>query len=265
MNETTTGQVVDTSVADNSSTTDTTTNPADSQVNGNEAGNSSQATSTASAEQNQSTEADDNAALANFAKGQGITDLSELSDREISLLKMARDNKSALDRTKQNQPKLDETSKNLATLGDDATDVQKLTAKVASMEFASTKNDFFNGKDATLEPIMAQIVADKRQEFTDKFGEEAGKNYARQLLSDLPTLYGLAQLQKPADTSAAAQAAREEERSSMNQSLTASGADAHAVNSAPVSPVKVTDEWIENEYDSNNPEHRKLLDAALKR
>lgn len=257
MNETTTGQVVDTSVAVNSSTTDPTTNPADSQVTGNEDANSSQATSTASAEQNQSTEADDNAALASFAKGQGITDLAELSAREISLLKMARDNKSAYDKTKQNQPKLDETSKNLATLGDDATDVQKLTAKVANMEFAATKENFLKGKDATLEPVMAQIVAEKRQQF--------GDDYARSLLNDLPTLYGLAQLQKPADTSAAAQAAREEERTSMNQSLAASGADAHATNSAPVAPVKVTDAWIENEYDSTNPEHRKLLDAALKR
>lgn len=256
MNEATTGQVVDTSVAVNSSTTDPTTNPADSQVTGNE-DTSSQATSTASAEQNQSTEADDNAALANFAKGQGITDLAELSAREISLLKMARDNKSAYDKTKQTQPKLDETSKNLATLGDDATDVQKLTAKVANMEFAATKENFLKGKDATLEPVMAQIVAEKRAQF--------GDDYARSLLNDLPTLYGLAQLQKPADTSAAAQAAREEERTSMNQSLAASGADAHATNSAPVAPVKVTDDWIENVYDSTNPEHRALLDAALKR
>ena len=256
MNEATTGQVVDTSVADNSSTTDTTTTPADSQVTGNE-DTSSQATSTASAEQNQSTEADDNAALASFAKGQGITDLAELSAREISLLKMARDNKSAYDKTKQTQPKLDETSKNLATLGDDATDVQKLTAKVANMEFAATKNNFFTGKDAALEPVMAQIVADKRAQF--------GDDYARSLLQDLPTLYGLAQLQKPADTSAAAQAAREEERNSMNQSLAASGADAHATNSRPATPIKITDAWIENEYDSTNPEHRALLDAALKR
>lgn len=257
MNEATTGQVVDTSVAVNSSTTDTTTNPADSQVNGNEAGNSSQATSTASAEQNQSTEANDEAALAQFAKGQGINDLSELSDREKSLLKMARDNKSALDKTKQNQPKLDETSTDLSKLGEGADDVAQLKAKVANMEFTSKKTNFFQGKDATLEPVMAQIVAEKRQEF--------GDDYARSLLNDLPTLYGLAQLQKPVDTSAAAQAAREEERSSMNQSLAASGADAHATNSAPVAPVKVTDDWIENVYDSTNPEHRALLDAALKR
>ncbi len=256
MNEATTGQVVDTSVADNSSTTDTTTNPADSQVTGSE-NNGSQATSTASAEQNQSTEANDEAALAQFAKGQGINDLSELTDRERSLLKMARDNKSALDKTKQNQPKLDETSTDLSKLGEGADDVAQLKAKVANMELTSKKTNFFQGKDATLEPVMAQIVAEKRQEF--------GDDYARSLLNDLPTLYGLAQLQKPVDTSAAAQAAREEERNSMNQSLAASGADAHATNSAPTAPVKVTDDWIENVYDSTNPEHRALLDAALKR
>ena len=262
MPETTTEQVVDTSVADNSSTTEPTNTSADSQAttenNTEQNTQVEQPESTASAEQNKSTESDDNAALAKFAKGQGINDLSELSERELSLLKMARDNKSAYDKTKQNQPKLEETSQGLATLGDDASDVQKLAAKVANMEFAGAKAKFFEGKDATLEPVMAQIVADKRQEF--------GDDYARSLLSDLPTLYGLAQLQKgSADTSAAVEAARREERSSMNQSLAASASDAHATNSKPAQPIKVTSEWIRNEYDPNNPEHRALVDALTKR
>jgi hypothetical protein len=103
MSETTTEQVVDTSVADNSSTTNTTNQSADSQAS-TEMGATTQPVSTAPAEQNQST--DEDTALASFAKGQGINDLSELSDRERSLLKMARDNKSAFDKTKQSQPKL---------------------------------------------------------------------------------------------------------------------------------------------------------------
>lgn len=256
MEQSTTGQAVDQSVAvSNSSTTETTTNPAEASVQDGAQNQAPQVTDT-SAGQNNQADAEE-AALAQFAKGQGINDLSELSDRERSLLKMARDNKSALDRTKGSQPKLDESSTALSKLGDDATDVQKLTAKVANMEFAQTKSKFFEGKDTNLEPVMAQIVADKRQQF--------GDDYARSLLNDLPTLYALAQSQGTTDTSAIEQAAREQERNSMNQSLAASGADAHAVNSAPVSQVKVTDEWIENEYDSNNPEHRKLLDAALKR
>lgn len=260
MPETTTEQVVDTSVADNSSTTEPTNTSADSQAT-TESGSSNvteQAASTQTAEQNQSTESDENAALAKFAKGQGINDLSELSEREISLLKMARDNKSAYDKTKQSQPKLEETSTGLAKLGDDATDVQKLAAKVADMEFSSKKAKFFEGKDTSLEPVMSQIISEKVQEF--------GEDYGRVLLNDLPTLYGLAQLRSgSADTSAAVEAAKREERSSMNQSLAAGASEAHATNSKPQTPIKVTSDWIRNEYDPNNLEHRALVDALTKR
>ena len=258
MSEPTTEQVVDTSVADNSSTTDPTNTSADSQAT-TESGSSNvteQPVSTASAEQNKSTESDD-AALAQFAKGQGINDLSELSDRERSLLKMARDNKSAYDKTKQSQPKLEETSTGLAMLGDDATDVQKLAAKIANIEFKENKAKFLEGKDASLEPVMAQIVADARVEL--------GDDAARSLIGNLPFLYSLAEGRKPADTSAAVEEARREERSSMNQSLSAGASDAHATNSKPATPIKVTSEWIRNEYNPNNPEHVALVDAMTKR
>ena len=257
MSETTTEQVVDTSAADNSSTANPTNTSADSQAS---TENNTQVTqpvvepaeSTAT-----NTNADDDAALASFAKGQGINDLSELSDRERSLLKMARDNKSALDKTKQSQPKLEETSTGLATLGDEATDVQRLAAKVANIEFKENKTKFLEGKDATLEPVMAQIVADARTEL--------GDDAARSLLGNLPFLYSLAEGRKPADTSAAVEEARREERSSMNQSLSAGASDAHATNSKPATPIKVTSEWIRNEYNPNNPEHVALVDAMTKR
>lgn len=255
MNEATTEQVVDHSVADNSSTTEPTTTSADSQTTEN-ASTTGVVTSDATAGQNQSTESDDNA-LAKFAKGQGINDLSELSERELSFLKMARDNKSALDRTKQNQPRLEETSTVLSVLGEDATDVQRLAAKVANMEYKGKKTSFFEGKDAALEPVMSQIVTEKRKEF--------GDDYARNLLNDLPTLYGLAQLNNGfTDTKAAVEAAKREERDSMNRSLAAGASDAHATDSKPATPAKITNDWIMNEYDSTNPEHRALVDAATK-
>lgn len=261
MSETTTEQVVDTSVADNSSTTEPTTTSADSQASteNNEAQQGQvEAPSSASTEQTKTTETDENAALAKFAKGQGINDLSELSERELSLLKMARDNKSAFDKTKQAQPKLDESSNELAVLDDDATEVQKLAAKVANMEFSSNKAKFLEGKDVTLEPVMAQIVADARREL--------GDDYARGLLGNLPFLYSLAEGRKPTvDTSAAVEQAKKEERTSMNQSLTASAGGANATTSKPATPIKVTSEWIRNEYNPNDPEHRALVDAAMKR
>ncbi len=261
MSETTTEQVVDTSVADNSSTTEPTTTSADSQAsteNNVEQNAQVEAPSSASTEQTKTTETDENAALAKFAKGQGINDLSELSERELSLLKMARDNKSAFDKTKQAQPKLDESSNELAVLDENATDVQKLAAKVANMEFSSNKAKFLEGKDVTLEPVMAQIVADARKEL--------GDDYARGLLGNLPFLYSLAEGRKPAvDTSAAIEQAKKEERTSMNQSLSASAGGANATTSKPATPIKVTSEWIRNEYDPSNAEHRALVDAAMKR
>lgn len=258
MPETTTENVVDQSAADNSSTANPTNQSADSQAttDNNTAPTGVTVEQPASTESN-TTVTDDDAALASFAKGQGINDLSELSDRERSLLKMARDNKSAFDKTKQTQPKLEETSTQLAELGDDATDVQKLAAKVSNWEYKEKKSTFMAGKDATLEPVMAQIVAEKRAEY--------GDDYARNLLNDLPTLYSLASSQKPADTSAAVEAARREERNSMNQSLSAGAGNANATSSKPATPIKVTSDWIRNEYNPNNPEHRALVDAATKR
>ena len=255
MNEPTTGQVVDTSVADNSSTTEPTTNPADSKVT-ESTSNTSEPTSNASAETNK-TEDEDNVALAKFAKGQGVNDLSELSERELSFLKMARDNKSAFDKTKKAQPKLEETSTQLATLGDEATDIQKLAAKVANMEFSANKTEFLKGKDVTLEPVMAQLVAEARTEL--------GDDAARGLINNLPYLYKLAQGRSPIDTSAAIETAKQEERNSMNKTLTAGASDAHAISSKPQTPVKVTADWIRNEYNPNNPEHRALVDALTKR
>ena len=85
-------------------------------------------------------------------------------------------------------------------------------------------------------------------------------------MSDLDGLYAMAQLKGGAtDTSAAVEAAKREERSSMNQSLAASSADAHATSSKPAAPTKVTAEWIRNEYNPNNPEHVALVDAMTKR
>lgn len=256
MNEPTTGQVVEPIVADNSSTTIPTTIPADSQVT-EVASATGEATSNASAE-NKSTEADDGAALAKFAKGQGINDLSELSERELSLLKMARDNKSAFDKSKQTQPKLDESSKELSKLGDDASEVEKLAAKVQAMDYSNTKKSFFEGKDVSIEPVMAQIVA--------KIRDSGDENYARKLVNDLPMLYELATIGRgTTDTSAAIEAAKQEERNSMNKSLSAGASDAHATNSKPATPIKITSDWIRNEYDPKNPEHRALVDAATKR
>lgn len=254
MEQSTTGQAVNQSVADNSSTTETTTNPAEQSIK--ELGQEPQISAQDSSAKNNTTEQDAEA-LKQFAKGQGISDVSELSERELSLLKIARDAKSAFDKSRQHQPKLDESSKELAALGDEATDMQKLTAKVQAMEFSENKKTFFKDHDATVEPAMAQIVADIR--------DSGDSDYARKLINNLPLLYSLASVGRGGnDTAAAIETARQEERISMNKTLAAGSLDAHATNSAQKAPVKVTNEWIEKEYDPSNQEHRALVDALTK-
>src|SRR5690606_29745906 len=102
-------------------------------------GGQTQETAATTAEQNQNnsgSQADDS--LAKFAKSQGIEDVSGLSEREVKLLKIASDNQKAYRNA--NQPKMEDVSKELGQPGDDATEVQKLAAKVQSFEY-QTKTD----------------------------------------------------------------------------------------------------------------------------
>lgn len=196
--------------------------------------------------------------LAKFAKSQGIDDLSTLSDREQKLLKIASDNQKAY-RQQSNQPKITDAASELNKPADDATEVQKLASKVAAFEYANTTNQFWSGdgKDRTLEPTMIQVLNEKKEQF--------GKEYAFSLSQDLDTLYAMAQIKSGAvDTTAAIEEGRRQERDSIRQQSSAGAPQSHATQPNTGS-AKINMDWVNSEYDSTNPEHRKALDEALQR
>ena len=217
-------------------------------------GGQTQETAATTAEQNQNesgSQADDS--LAKFAKSQGI-DFANATDNEKRLLKIASDNQKAYRQS--NQPKMEDVSRELGQPGEDATEVQKLAAKVQGFEY-QTKTDAFwgqSGKDRNLEGTMVNLLKNKAEQF--------GKEYAYALSQDLDTLYAMAQLESgTGNPSVAKEEGRREERESINKSISASAPQAHATTGTPAAAPKVTMEWIHNEYDSRNPEHRKLVDA----
>lgn len=197
--------------------------------------------------------------LAKFAKSQGIEDLSQLSEREQKLLKVAHDNQKFA-RQQQTQPKVTDAT---AELGDGS-----IEAKVAQLEYKDVTNNFWNTKDGdkpkydrSLEGKMTQILYDKVEQLTPMIGEKEAKAYAFNLSRDLDTLYVMAAkesgaFQPPVDV----EAIRREERESINKQLSAGAPNAHATQGGTTAPPKVTTEWIQNEYDPRNAEHRKLVD-----
>lgn len=195
--------------------------------------------------------------LAKFAKGQGIEDLTTLSEREKQLLKVAHDNVRENRNQNQNQPKLTDASKDLGKPADDATEVQKLAYRVAQFEAAQKTDQFFSteGRDRNVEAQMVQVLRDKEKQF--------GKEYAYSLSQDLDTLYAMASLQSGANSSEAAkQAGRQEEREAINKQNMAGAPTAHAVAQSATG-TKIDRQWIEDVYKPGNPEHEALLSAAM--
>lgn len=103
---------------------------------------------------------------------------------------------------------------------------------------------------------MVQILREKEKQF--------GKEYAYSLSQDLDTLYAMASMQSSANSQAAIEQGRREERDSINRQAAAGAPSAHAVNSNQGSP-KIDRAWIENEYKPGNPEHEALLAEAMAR
>lgn len=95
--------------------------------------------------------------LASFAKGQGIEDVSDLSPRELSLLKSAYDNKAEQDRHRQ---KASELEKSLIATPAETQGDPELAARVQRIEMAQNVQAFFadHPEAKNLEEKMAGIV-----------------------------------------------------------------------------------------------------------
>lgn len=179
--------------------------------------------------------------LAKFAKGQGVEDISQLSERELKFLKVAHDNQKFA-REKSSTQSITDATKDLG-----GTDTN---ARIAHLEYERETDRFFNGKDRSVEAKMIQVLAEKREKYGDA--------YAYNLSRDLDALYSLAggSTAAPVDV----EAIRREERESINRQMSSSTPNAHATTGSINGAPKVTQEWIESEYDPRNPEHRKLVD-----
>jgi len=204
--------------------------------------------------------------LAKFAKSQGF-ELETASDDIKRLLKVAHDNQKAARSSKPSKSIVDATE----SLGDGS-----LQAEVAQLKYDRKVDKFWSNQnhDKSLEPVMIEILNEKQAnmeaELVSSMGlekaQEAAKNYAFQLSRDLDTLYGFAQLKNGANNNGNVdvEAIRREERESINRQIAGGAPQAHATQSGPATTIKVTAEWIRNEYNSKNPEHRALVDAFYK-
>lgn len=184
--------------------------------------------------------------LAKFAASQGF-DYENATDDVKRALKIAHDNQKAF-RSKDSGKSITDATKELGGTDTDA--------RVAQLEYERTTDRFWSaeGRDKSLEPEMVRILNEKAEQY--------GKDYAFNLSRDLDTLYGMAQLKAGAKPGANVdvEAIRREERESINRQMSASAPSAHATQGGQSAAPVVTEAWIQNEYDSRNPEHRKLVD-----
>ena len=186
--------------------------------------------------------------LAKYAKSQGVDDVSQLSDRELQFLKIAHDNQKAF-REKGSKQSIADATKNLG-----GTDVE---ARLAQLEYEKTTDKFFSdGRDRSLETKMVEILAEKKEQY--------GAEYAYNLSRDLDALYGLAQVRAGA-SSVDAEAIRREERESINRQMSATAPTSHATQGQRQTGGQIDENWIRNEYDPRNPEHRVLVDQFYSR
>ena len=186
--------------------------------------------------------------LAKFAKSQGVEDVSQLSDRELQFLKIAHDNQKAF-REKGSQASIADATKNLG-----GTDIE---SRLAQLEYEKTTDKFFSeNRDRSLETKMVEILNEKKEQY--------GKEYAMNLSRDLDALYGLAQVRAGA-SSVDAEAIRREERESINRQMSATAPTSHATQGQRQTGGQIDENWIRNEYDPRNPEHRVLVDQFYSR
>ena len=212
-----------------------------------------------------SSDADDDG-LAKFAKSQGF-DYGSLTDNEKKALKIAHDNQKAFRKERQDAGELTKTLEDAHEVSqDELDDMDPMEARIARNEAETAKlrasqkvSDFYNqNPDARgLEAEMKQLVLDEKE----KYGPEA----ARYLASDLNRLYILAKASRgDNDVETAREAGRREEREELRKKQEGSADGGHAQQTNQT-PPKVTRDWIDNEYDPSNEEHRNMLDEAINR
>jgi hypothetical protein len=206
---------------------------------------------------------DEDKGLAKFAKSQGIDDLTDLTEREIKLLKVARDN--VREQRKQleeaaNQRKVEDEIKDLHQPDENDGQDEVLAKRLARLEVKEVTDKFWNenSDDRKYESEMAKLLLKEKEEY----GPEA----ARLLANNLPRLLREAKASAGAfDSDAARDAGRREERERLRKIQEGGADNSHASQSVSQQKTKIDADWVENVYQPSNPEHRKLLDEAISR
>lgn len=202
--------------------------------------------------------------LIKFAKGQGITveEYASLSERELKLLKVAKDNQSAARNKPVEKKIIEQVAETVDTPNVNETENESISREIRGYKYEKQVDTFWSDakKNRSLEPTMAKILSDKKAELTPLIGEAEAKKYCFNLSRDLNTLYVQAQIETGTyDPEAAKEEARREERDSIKRKIAAAPSGAHAVQSSTNSNTKITMDWVRNEYNSKNPEHVKML------
>lgn len=220
---------------------------------------SQEAVSTATA--NTETDGSQDDGLAKFAKGQGIDSLDGMSERELKLLKIARDNQTAYRKT--NDKKITEqvtATVDIPVAGE--SENASVVREIRAFKYEKQVDSFWadDKRDRNLEPVMANILKDKQAELAPQIGEDEARKYAYNLSRDLDTLYAQALIKSGTyNPEALQQEARQEERDSIKRKLSAAPNGAHAAQNTTATQPKVTLDWVRTEYNSKNPEHVKMV------
>lgn len=199
--------------------------------------------------------------LKRFAKSQGYSDedLKDLTPREVKALGIARK------QVQETRKKLELENKGAIEKEVNQVDKESELADREYFEFRLKQRDMIdnireywrtNQDDAKYEAEAVAILQTEKE----KYGVDA----MLRLAENMPRLVREAKHNAGAfDPERIAEQGRKEERERLNKLQSGSADSAHATTSDAPSKDEVTVEWIKNEYDVSNPEHRLKLDKFM--
>ena len=212
---------------------------------------------------NDSTNAEDepnkvDADLKRFAKSQGF-DPENLTEGEVKALSIAHK------QVKETRKKLELENKGAIEKEVNQVDKESELPDREYFEFRLKQRDMVdnireywrsNPDDAQYEAEAVTIL----QEEKERYGVDA----MLRLAENMPRLVREAKFAAGGfDTTKATEQGRKEERERLNKLQSGSADGAHATTTETPSKNEVTADWVKNEYDPTNPEHRAKLDAFM--
>lgn len=186
---------------------------------------------------------EDDKGLAKFAKSQGIDDLTELSSREKSLLKVAHDNQRKQRKEMEddaNKRKLSDEMNDLTTPSKDDDANEVLLKRMARFEARDMTTTFWSEHqdDKKYESKMAEILSKEKEQY--------GADAAWRLAQNLPRLLREAKFDAGAfDSDAARETGRREERERLRKAQEGSADSAHATQSSGASTKRLSREELD--------------------